>query len=265
MLDQLGDAIGQLALKDSKLNRDYDVNGLSSARRLARKLFTNLSATDPRRSRLRVEDFRPYFHTDEDAEHAFLIFDKDNNGDITKKEMREAVQRIYRERKALVAGLKDVGSAVAKLDAVLLCLALLFIAFVSLLIFNRTSTVASLVPLATIVLGFSFIFGHSAQLLFESLIFIFSTHVFDVGDLVLIDDQALLVKEFGLFSTTFRRTDGQEIVAPNTLLANSKLIHNLRRSNSMWESTNLQIAYDTPLEVGETIMLVEPVQYSTGP
>jgi hypothetical protein len=67
--------------------------------------------------------------------------------------MREAVQRIYRERKALTASLKvavfrlwlyfpsnlsqDVGSAVAKLDAVLIVIVLLAIAFVCLLIFNR--------------------------------------------------------------------------------------------------------------------------------
>jgi hypothetical protein len=37
---------------------------------------------------------------------AFAIFDKDDNGDISKKEMREAVQRIYRERKDLVSSLK---------------------------------------------------------------------------------------------------------------------------------------------------------------
>lgn len=93
-------------------------------------------------------------------------------------------------------------------------MALMGIVFVCLLIFNRNDTIASLVPLATIVLGFSFIFGHSAQTLFESvrevfsatllptlpltsdvtqLIFIFSTHVFDVGDLVMIDDQVRLI------------------------------------------------------------------------
>lgn len=97
----------------------------------------------------------------------------------------------------------------AKLDAVLVCVAMLGILFTCLLIFNRSDTLASLVPLATIILGFSFIFGHSAQTLFESvswsnsfvyhalssslvlkqMIFIFSTHVFDVGDLVMIDDQ----------------------------------------------------------------------------
>ena len=45
--------------------------------------------------------------------------------------------------------------------------ALIFI-FICLLIFNRNNTIASLVPLATIIVGFSFIFGNSAQTLFNS-------------------------------------------------------------------------------------------------
>jgi hypothetical protein len=82
--------------------------------------------------------------------------------------MREAVQRIYKERKALVNSVKDTSSALAKLDAVLLSIAFIIIIFLCLLIFNRANTLSSLVPLATIILGFSFIFGHSAQVLFES-------------------------------------------------------------------------------------------------
>ncbi|KAG1755550.1 Mechanosensitive ion channel-domain-containing protein [Suillus lakei] len=253
VVDQLTGAIGQVALKNSNFNRGGDFYALDSARKLARKLFHALSVTSPGRSHLVVEDFYPYFRSTAEAHAAFAIFDKDGNGDISKREMREAVQRIYRERKALTASLKDVGSAVAKLDAVLVCIALLGILFACLLIFNRSNTLASLVPLATIILGFSFIFGHSAQTLFESMIFIFSTHVFDVGDLVMIDDQYLIVKEFGLFSTTFRRVDGQEIIAPNSLLSSTKLVHNLRRSNSMWESTTLMIAYNTPLELVEQL------------
>ncbi|KAJ7583391.1 Mechanosensitive ion channel-domain-containing protein [Mycena floridula] len=248
IVDQLGGAIGQVALKNSRFNREGEMGSLHSARLLARKLFSTLSAVEPPRSHLIVEDFEPYFRTTAEAHAAYHLFDQDGNGDISKKEMREAVQRIYRERKSLVASLKDAGSAVAKLDAVLVCVALVAIIFVCLLIFNRANTLSSLVPLATIVLGFSFIFGHSAQTLFESLIFIFSTHVFDVGDLVMIDDQVLEVREFGLFSTTFRRVDGQEIIAPNALLASSKLVHNLRRSSSMTETTNLMISYNTPLE-----------------
>jgi small-conductance mechanosensitive channel len=64
-------------------------------------------------------------------------------------------------------------------------------------------------------------------------VFTFSTHVFDIGDLVQIDDMILFVKEFGLFSVTFRRVDGQEVIIPTSLLSSSKLIHNLRRSGSM--------------------------------
>ncbi len=82
--------------------------------------------------------------------------------------MRDAVRRIYHERRAITASLKDVGSAVAKLDAVLLSVMLMIFIFICLLIFNKSNTLQSLVPLATIVLGFSFIFGHSAQTLFES-------------------------------------------------------------------------------------------------
>jgi len=59
----------------------------------------------------------------------------------------------------------------------------------------------------------------------------------------------LFVKEFGLFSTTFKRVDGQEIIAPNALLASSKLVHNLRRSKSMYAIIRLLLrvpSHDLP-------------------
>ncbi|KAK2465625.1 hypothetical protein APHAL10511_002169 [Amanita phalloides] len=254
IVDQVGEAIGQVALKNiSKFYKGGDFGGLYSARKLAKKLFSFLSDVNPPRSHLHVEDFFPFFRTTVEAHQAFALFDKDGNGDLTKNEMREAIQNIYRERKALTAGLKDVGSVVAKLDAVLIFVAIIATIFICLLIFNHSNSLASLVPLATVVLGFSFIFGNSAATLFESLIFIFSTHVFDVGDLVMIDEQPLIVREFGLFSTTFRRVDGIEIVAPNSLLASQKLVHNLRRSKSMWESTMITVSYNTPMDVIEEI------------
>lgn len=82
--------------------------------------------------------------------------------------MREAVQRIYRERKSLTASLKDMSSAVSKLDAVMVGVTLIIILFICLLIFNPSDSLSSLIPLATIVLGFSFVFGNSAKTIFES-------------------------------------------------------------------------------------------------
>ena len=55
IVDQLGDAIGQVALKDSKFNRGGEMMGLHSARRLARQLFSTLSNVTPPRDHLIVE------------------------------------------------------------------------------------------------------------------------------------------------------------------------------------------------------------------
>jgi hypothetical protein len=55
IVDQVSGAIGQLALKDSQLNKGADYSGLYSARKLARKLFMQLSDVHPPRNHLLVE------------------------------------------------------------------------------------------------------------------------------------------------------------------------------------------------------------------
>ncbi|KAG8985641.1 hypothetical protein FRB90_004562, partial [Tulasnella sp. 427] len=76
-LVDLKDAIGQVALKDSKFNKQGEIGSLYSARRLAKQLFSTLSDVYPPRSHLLVEDFYPYFRTEADAKVAFSQFDKD--------------------------------------------------------------------------------------------------------------------------------------------------------------------------------------------
>ncbi|CAH7686130.1 hypothetical protein PPACK8108_LOCUS20739 [Phakopsora pachyrhizi] len=231
--DQLTTAIAHATMKDGR--RDEAALGSThSAKKLARKLFEGLD--EDRGGVLTRNEFEPFFKNAADAAEAFKLFDKDGNGDIDRKEMRSAVSRIYRERRALATSLKDMSSAVAKLDAVLLAMALLVSLFIWLFIFNPKGTTDQLVPIATVVLGFS-------------MLFIFSIHPYDVGDLVFIDDSPMFVLEFGLFSTTFQRTDGQVIIAPNSVLGNQKHILNVRRSGAMWETTNVMVSFDTPLEV----------------
>lgn len=52
---QVGGAISQVALKNSRFNKGGELGGLHSARRLARKLFSALSDVSPARSHLLVE------------------------------------------------------------------------------------------------------------------------------------------------------------------------------------------------------------------
>jgi uncharacterized protein YunC (DUF1805 family) len=64
---QVGGAIGQVALKHSKFHKQGDSTSVYSARKLAKKLFSVLSASDPPRSHLLEEDFYPYFRSTAEA------------------------------------------------------------------------------------------------------------------------------------------------------------------------------------------------------
>ena len=55
IIDQVGGAIGQVALKDSRLHRRGEYGSLDSARKLAKKLFMSLSDVHPPRDYLIVE------------------------------------------------------------------------------------------------------------------------------------------------------------------------------------------------------------------
>jgi hypothetical protein len=67
IVDQLGSAVGQVALKNSRFNRQQDYGSLESARKLAKKLFMRLNDVMPPRAHLIVDDFRPYFSSDAEA------------------------------------------------------------------------------------------------------------------------------------------------------------------------------------------------------
>ncbi|POW07181.1 hypothetical protein PSTT_08413 [Puccinia striiformis] len=238
-------SIFMMAKNLASKNEDSAASGVlsstHSAKKLAKKLFAGLD--QDRGGVITQNEIEPYFKT------AFKLFDKDGNGDIDRKEMRNAVVRIYRERRELASSLKNMSSAVSKLDAVLITIASVLTIFFGIFILDPQGASARLMPMATIILGFSFIFGNAAKNLFESMLFIFSIHPYDVGDMVSIDDKEMVVMEFGLFSTTFVHLDGKMVVAPNSQLIGKKHIVNIRRSGPMSDKTSVMVGFDTPLEV----------------
>lgn len=215
-----------------------------AARRLARDLFSALT-TDGRV--VIPENLEPYFKTRTEAYKAFSIFDVDHNGDISREEMRNVLVHIFEERRNINNSIGDMKSAFRTLDGVLMFLVLIIVIFIWLAIFTNGRTVSNLVPLSTIVVGFSFVFGNSAKNVFESMIFIFSTHPYDVGDLVCIDDVWMFVTEFHMLSTNFRTIFNEVVIIPNAVLAENKYIYNSRRSGPQWEVLNVTISFQTPL------------------
>ncbi|KAJ3300126.1 hypothetical protein HK104_004046, partial [Borealophlyctis nickersoniae] len=225
-----------------------DVSSQRHAGKLAKKLFTSLGGKE--KGEITVEDFQPYFPTPESALAAFSIFDADDNGSLTRRELKESIMHMYRERRGLFRALRDLSQAVGKLNRLFyVCSA--FVTFcVALPVFGIS--LSAMLPFTSFLLALSFVFGGAAKMMFECLLFLFLTHPYDSGDRVIIDGQTLIVENVGVLSTVFKRVDGQIIYAPNSLIS-TKLIHNIRRSGDQSETIELHFDFYTPEEKIRTL------------
>ncbi|KAG0336381.1 hypothetical protein BG004_008080 [Podila humilis] len=225
----------------NKSSPTKDIGSTANAKRLAKTLFKNLRNSG---DELFVEDFFPYFDTEDDARTAFAIFDKDGNGDISKSEMKEKIFYVYKERKDLHTSLRDLSQAVGKLNVIFLTIVGVVWLVIVLSIFGK-DVVKNMLSIGSFLVALSFVFGNSLKVLFENIVFLFITHPYDSGDLVCIDGYDMYVREVGLNSTTFVTWDGKRMYYPNNLLS-TKPIHNVRRSPNMTDKIVLNVDCYTP-------------------
>ncbi|KAJ7638469.1 hypothetical protein FB45DRAFT_902962 [Roridomyces roridus] len=230
--------------RDTGINLEWNVSSAHEAKRLARSIYMRLRVSS--RKDLIPSDFYPAFPTTEAADAAFRVFDKDNNGDLSRAEIKTTLMKVYKERRFLARAMRDAGEALKTLDTMLLLLALIIQFFISLSVFGVNVT-SSLTSVYTLGIGASFIFKGAASNAFDSIMFQFVTHALDTGDRCFIDDENMVVKKMGLFATVFTRADGTESYYFNSQLA-TKLITNVRRSGKMFESLTMQVAWRTPTE-----------------
>ena len=199
-------------------------------------------------------DLKVAFETEDEAEAAFSMFDKDMNGDISMEELEAVCVEIGRERKSITASLKDLDSVVSKLDDVFVFIVLVItlLVFLSLL---SPSAGTVLTSAGSTLLALSWLFAATAQEFLQSVIFVFVKHPFDVGDRVSIygntgatlqgDDY--FVKEIALLYTEFKKMEGHIVQAPNSYL-NTLFILNMRRSGGLAEALPIVIRFGTTLE-----------------
>lgn len=129
---------------------------------------------DRKRRFLLPSDFEPAYDTPEQAQKAFRVFDTDNNGDISRAEIKTTLLKIYKERRFLSRSMRDVGAALHTLDSILLFFAAVILFFISLSVFG-VNFQESLTSVYTIGIAASFIFSHSASNAFDSVMFLFVT------------------------------------------------------------------------------------------
>lgn len=113
----------------------------------------------------------------EEAEEAFIMFDKDYNGDISLEESIQAVVQLSRDRKALGTSMHDVDQAINVLDRLLCTVVFVIIIFTFIAFLNKSFT-TTLATAGTTLLSLSFVFSVTAQEVLGSCIFLFVKHPF---------------------------------------------------------------------------------------
>ncbi|KAH9058802.1 Mechanosensitive ion channel-domain-containing protein, partial [Lactarius vividus] len=216
---------------------------------LARRIF--FSFRKPGRDYLVFQDISRFFPSLEVADSAFALFDRDGNGDVSLEETEQACGEFHREQLSIEHSMRDLDSAVGRLDNLLMSV---YVVVAALIIAVTLETqVASLITAAgTLVLGLSWLIGSSLHDVLTCIIFLFVLHPFDVGDRVDFSKDSYTVKEIRLLSTILLDSHGTYVQVSNTVLSNL-FIQNIRRSpkaclSSMSESFTFDVHYSTTFE-----------------
>ncbi|KAF9452011.1 hypothetical protein P691DRAFT_661968 [Macrolepiota fuliginosa MF-IS2] len=223
----------------------WNVSSSHEAKRLARSIYIRFK--DRRRSYLIPNDFFPVYPTEEAARNAFRVFDKDDNGDISRAEIKTVLMKVYKERRFLSRSMRDVGEALKTLYGIILFFGAVILFFISLSVFG-VDVGNSLTSVYSVGIAASFIFKNSASSAFDAVIFLFVTHPYDTGDRCFIDQENLVVKKVGLFATVFARSDGTETYYFNSQLFTKFMITLTYAHQKTFESLAMQVTWRTPLE-----------------
>jgi len=228
-----------VVIKNTTKTKSVLLRSSWDAKMLARNLYYHLGGTDRPQDELTVDNFKEFFLTEQEAQNAFDLFDKDGNGDLSKAEVKTFVLDVYHEQKTLRKSMKDSNIALRKLDILFKFISIIIIAIAVLTIFDCNLS-SVYVAISSIWVGAMFAISGTITSLVQSLIFLFITHPFDVGDRIEIDGQAYLVKDFGLTNVTMKKPNGEEIYAPTSELT-SKFINNIRRSSPLIQVFNIAV------------------------
>ncbi|KAK9845248.1 hypothetical protein WJX81_001044 [Elliptochloris bilobata] len=236
--------------------------GAPHSKRLAFFLFHNV-LRDRDRNYILEEDVHAFMRPKQ-AREAFHFLDRDKSGRLTLREVNEAVATVFQERANLRVQLQDTRATVGTLRCIMAVLLQAVNCFFWLAIFDvdlrSTWTVVS-----SVILAFAFAFQNSVRHLFESVIFLFFTHPFDVGDVIVLsrtpgsDQTKYRVETLGLNCIVLLANDNSRMWIPVWKLAEANLV-NLSRSEKHIDFVKVSVNINIPAAVlGSVEAALKPV------
>ena len=179
------------------------------------------------------------------------VLDTDNAGVLRREQIVRRFVEIYERRRDLAKSLASASGVLATLERIILSALYFLLVFVVLGIFEQ-NIVEMWFTASSMLLAFVFMFGNSIKQLFESVIFIFVIHPFDVGDAVLIDNERHAVRNIGILTTETVKWNGQVIYYPNASMSTKPLV-NLTRMKKFTDEQTWVVDIATPSHVFEAL------------
>ncbi|KAM7259673.1 hypothetical protein ACFE04_015414 [Oxalis oulophora] len=214
------------------------------AKAAAKKIFQNVA--HPGAKYIYLEDFMRFLREEESLKAMSLFEGATERRKISKSSLKNWVVNAFRERRALALTLNDTKTAVKKLHNVVNIIVSIAILVIWLVVLNIATSKFLLFVSSQLVLV-AFIFGNTCKTIFESIIFLFVIHPFDVGDRCEIDGVQMVVEEMNILTTVFLRYDNLKLVFPNSILS-QRYICNFYRSPDMGDAIEFLVHIATPTE-----------------
>ncbi|PHU04750.1 Mechanosensitive ion channel protein 6 [Capsicum chinense] len=214
------------------------------AKLAARKIFRNVAK--PRSMFIYLKDLSCFLPEEEALKTMNLVEGSPEREKISKASLKNWVVNAFRERRALALTLNDTKTAVNKLHQMVNVLVSIIILVICLVILG-IATSKFLLFVSSQVVVVAFVFGNTCKTIFESIIFLFVTHPFDVGDRCEVDGVQMIVEEMNILTTIFLRFDNQKIIYPNSTLS-TRPIGNYYRSPDMGDTVDFTVHIATPAE-----------------
>lgn len=229
--------------EDAKLTGHLTSISATKSKAVSKTIFGVLCPAE--RNYITAHDFRPFFSSS-DYEEAFNFFDSSRKGQMNRFSLKKAIAAIYDERIRVMKTIIANRHIINKLDYVLATIASIFGALFALIVFNHKGY-GWVTSLGTFILGFSFLFQTTVARVFDTFLFVFVEHAYDVADNVVVDNERLSAHEIEIFTTIFVRNDGVIVYSPNSTLK-GKTIYNKQRMRSEMDEIFFAVSADAAVE-----------------
>ena len=175
------------------------------------------------------------------VEEAFLLIGGADSGvrALAEANISAAMRVVYLEREALGKTLSDTSNLVNNVGVLIAVVLGTVTLFISLGVF-RVDVASLWLVTSSALLAFAFVFGTTAATMFRTLIMIFVTNPFGVGDWIRINEQIVRVTELGLNFFVVVNFWGEVIFLPASQVLDAR-IFNLSRSPPLWMNTAFDV------------------------